>query len=379
VNNQGLTSPLFLYPTAIGFAGGVLCLLVAGFTGASVASASFLPLAAMVAGWRLTKRVAGEPGKASAAIPAQTSLKDVCLRSFPLWARQIETSRIQGDEAAHTLTQLFGATVSRLSTAAAASRSAVAEISGGDGPRGGGVLAAISRSEADLQGVTQTLKTLQLTKDAILQEVQAYAEDLKEMSREVQDIALQVRLLSFNAAIESARAGESGRSFAVVAAEMRGLSGRSAETGARMTKKVELIHATLGEFLNASTHSTGADARSIATADAAIHDVMQRFKSLTTSLSRSVDVMEGETEQVRDSIGSAIEQLQFQDRVSQILSHVAVSLTSLRDKVEHDSASGLDADAWERDMARDFSCHEEFDNLRGKASQTRAIRETTFF
>jgi methyl-accepting chemotaxis protein len=89
--------------------------------------------------------------------------------------------------------------------------------------------------------------------------------------------------------------------------------------------------------------------------------------------------MEGETGRVRESISSALVQLQFQDRVSQIMSHVADSMNALRDRVEHDPEGALDADAWERDMARDFSCHEEFDNLQGARHTPKAIRETTFF
>lgn len=366
---------MFLYPTAIGFAGGVLCLLVAELTTASVASASFLPVAAMAAGWRLSRTQARESLAAVPATPAQARLKEVCLRSFAVWAKQIETSRREGDDAAHKLAQLFGATVSRLSATMTASREAVAEVAG----EGGGVLAAISRSESDLQGVTQTLKALQSTKDAILEEIQAYAADLREMSREVQEIAMQVRLLSFNAAIESARAGESGRSFAVVAAEMRGLSARSAETGARMTKKVELIHGTLGGFLKDSQQAADVDAGSIATADTAMREVLDRFRQLTSGLSRSVDGMEGEAAQVREAIASAIEQLQYQDRVSQILSHVSGSLGTLRGKVEDGPESVPDAEEWEREMASEFSCHEEFENLRNQRGVTRVSRETTFF
>lgn len=369
----GRATQFFWYPTAVGISGGVLLVLVAGFTVPSLASAILLPIAAMAAGCRLSNLRGGAPDLAMPQRPSR--LRDICVRSFPLWARQIDTSCRAGEEAVLALTQLFGATVRRLSTAVSASRSAVAEISG----EGGGVLAAINRSEADLQGVTETLKTLHLSKDAILAEVKRYADDLKEMSRDVQHIAMQVRLLSFNAAVEAARAGESGKSFAVVAGEMRQLASLSADTGSKMTRKVELIYGTLAEIFQGSRNSADADAQSIVKADAAIRDVMERFKQLAASLSRSVAVMETEGEQVREEISAALVQLQFQDRVSQILSHVAGGLNDLRDTVERDAENALDADAWVREMAREFSTHEEFDNLRGTRSDVSGIRETTFF
>lgn len=239
----------------------------------------------------------------------------------PIWCGHIESSRAQTESAIAALSERFAGIAAKLDEAV---RTADVE-SGTVDDVDQGLVAVFARSEAELAAVIDTQRQSMKALTAMLEQVQGldrFIADLREMASEVARIAQQTNLLSLNAAIEAARSGELGRGFAVVAHEFRTLSTRSGETGQRMAQTVGIVGDAIVETLRVVQDSVRQEGGSMDSAEVAIGRVLGDFKAITEALVGSSTRLKGESLEIKSEVSAALVQLQFQDRVSQIMCHV---------------------------------------------------------
>lgn len=143
---------------------------------------------------------------------------------------------------------------------------------------------------------------------AVSASIQGVAKDsqgLLEISGVIQNIARQTNLLSMNAAIEAAHAGDSGRGFAVVADEIRKLaesSGSQAKTISSMLRKikdsVEHITKSTDSVLN-QFENIDVRIKEVSETEQGIRNAMEEQSAGSKEVLKTVDQLNEITHQVK--------------------------------------------------------------------------------
>jgi len=311
---------------------------------------------------------------------------DLLTAILPSWNRQTNLAKSQIETGIFDLSTRFSDISDRLQKAIDTSTQTANGLNGQQG-----LSHIIQTAEQSLNDIMSSLHSTIHSRSEMLSEIGKLAqitEELRAMGAEVADIASQTNLLALNAAIEAARAGEQGRGFAVVADEVRTLSTRSGETGARITQRIAQVNQALEITLQTATQFAEQETAILNDVKITIEDVLTNFSSAGTHIVESSKLLEDESSKVRHDVEDVLVALQFQDRVNQILSHVVDDVDKLASIVaEHQTALStqqditlLNVNQWLSEVENSYTSIEQVAVHKGEnTQQSPAESSITFF
>lgn len=240
-------------------------------------------------------------------------------------ATQVEKAKNDADGSVTGLTADFHTIYEALGKSQQAANQALTEFSDVD-------KSFVKQSQLELQQVLSELKSSMAAKLELVASVNTVsktAAELTEQTASIQKISKEINLLSLNASIEAARAGDAGRGFAVVAERVRELSDITALAANTIVTRMDALMAAVQGSNHKLASAQEQDHELINNAEQRIAEVLSSMAQINQKLNNHVAQLEHSSSAVQQKVATAITQFQFQDRVGQKLAHVSETLTSI--------------------------------------------------
>ncbi len=142
-------------------------------------------------------------------------------------------------------------------------------------------------------GVETGNEQMKLLTDAMM-EINTASGQIANITKVIEDIAFQTNILSLNAAIEAARAGNAGKGFAVVADEVRNLAAKSAEAAKQTAELIQASVVTVSKGTQMTTQTAQI-----------LLDIREKTKLVIASIKNIDDASEEQAlaiEQIKDGL-----------------------------------------------------------------------------
>jgi methyl-accepting chemotaxis protein len=141
---------------------------------------------------------------------------------------------------------------------------------------------------------------------------------------EIESMAKATRLIALNARIEAHRAGDAGKTFRVVADEVKTLADEAAGFSGEIRDVVDRAHARLDEARIATVALASHDLNSVLEAQQGVMHTVERLGATNLRVTQSL-------ERFHANVDAAIRALQFEDMLNQLLVSVEGRMGHVRD------------------------------------------------
>lgn len=272
---------------------------------------------------------------------------------IPLWSQNIEEAKLLTNKSIEDLSLKFANLSQQVRHA----------INSDTHENSSQLVSLLQQSQEQLSSVIDLLKTSIDEKEALIgsiSELAAKAKSLGNMADIVTRIANETGMVAVNAAIEAARVGERGRGFAVVADAVKRLSSDASRTASHISVTVNEVTKGIRKVEQHSQESAEQDAQTLANADKVVSLVLEQFGGMANKLVKASEAMLSDNRNVSQEIDQVIVSLQFQDRVSQMLSNVCLNMNELSALIANREDIG-DTDEWLDTFRSKYVMQEQYD------------------
>ena len=185
-------------------------------------------------------------------------------------------------------------------------------------------------------------KTTDITKDVIasIQELEKKSKSISTIVSAINSISEQTNLLSINASIEAARAGDAGRGFSVVAEEIRKLSDQCLESAGQISEIVNEIVKQTSEVVSTAKEAEEA----VSSQTGAVSGTTNSFMQIRKQIARLSDALEVITNNVYNMDTSRNKTLGTMEDISAVSAETAACSDNVSVTVQKQESAVKDLD-----------------------------------
>lgn len=265
---------------------------------------------------------------------APRGLAGLLVRVLPVWQGNVQLARTQTQGAIDKLTERFVGIHERLGDALNLSQ----------GGKNADVLKVIQNAAEQLGGIAAALESVLASRQALIGKLEALAaanDEIRHLAQENEQLAGQTGVTDLLSSPQS----------------WQELAERSAENSRQIAARAKGVRQQIQGAVGAAGDLSAGAGGMIENSRAVIDEVVSNFRESAMKLSATVEQLEGENREVDQEVCDILVNLQFQDRISQILDHVQRDIARLKETAQ--DADLPSPEQWLADLEKTYTTPEQ--------------------